>query len=255
MGAQIVLDIMFTLKLPGKLLAAGITVLALFVATNAYAATPPYQWVLFTLGICLLGLLFERMQAGVRQRLAELPSTAVGPLYIAMVSQKSDKVRNESCCGSSPIRGRRGRGLETSRWQGQCLNLTNAHGIYQPRMVIIAALCELLQVAFFGMWPLFPIIFLLGPNWANALDRLAFSIIHACLDVICKGVLALALLRVRAQMENAGWYGYSLGVAQIRDRLVARLADASKSGATGTAADVHNATSSTPGEQSIRMRN
>ena len=108
------------------------------------------------------------------------------------------------------------------------------------------------------MWPLFPIIYLLGPNSANVLDSLAFATIHAVLDVICKGVLALALLRVRGHMENAGWYGYSLAVAQIRDRLVARLTEANKGSTKGSAAgagaDVASVISSTREDPDVRSR-
>jgi len=185
---------MFTLKIPGKLFAAGVTALALFVAANAYAADAPYQWVLFCIGLCLLALLFERLQAGVRGRLAELPRSAVSALYVAMVRI------------GTPCR----------------MQL-----VVRVASTILAAFLPpaLPQVAFFGMWPLFPMIFLIGPRGANLIGPLAFVIIHSVLDVVCKGVLALALLRVRSHMEGAGWYPYALSVSDIRERLIKRLGE------------------------------
>ncbi|KAA0165539.1 hypothetical protein FNF27_00503 [Cafeteria roenbergensis] len=163
----IVLDILFTLKIPGKVVSAALTALSLFMAACAYATEAPYQWFLFALGLVFLIVLFARVQAGVRQRLSELPSAAVGAMYVAMVS-------------------------------------------------------------FFGMWPLFPIVFLLGPRSANVLDRTSFAAIHVVFDIVCKGVLSLALLRVRAFMETIGWYGYSLTSKDIRERLISRLSDDAK---------------------------
>lgn len=84
------------------------------------------------------------------------------------------------------------------------------------------------QVSFFGMWPLFPIVFLLGPRSANVLDRPTFAAIHVVFDIVCKGVLSLALLRVRAFMETIGWYGYSLSSKDIREKLISRLSEDSQ---------------------------
>ena len=96
--AQIVLDILFTLKIPGKLVSAALTALSLFTAACAYASEPPNQWFLFGLGLALLIVLFARVQAGVRHRLSELPSAAVGAMYVAMVRCTLDDAASGVAC-------------------------------------------------------------------------------------------------------------------------------------------------------------
>ncbi len=190
---------MFTLKIPGKVVSAALTALSLFMAACAYATEAPYQWFLFALGLVFLIVLFARVQAGVRQRLSELPSAAVGAMYVAMVRQAL----------------------------GPSLLWPKEHGIFESTPCCVPP-PHFMQVSFFGMWPLFPIVFLLGPRSANVLDRTSFAAIHVVFDIVCKGVLSLALLRVRAFMETLGWYGYSLTSKDIRERLISRLSDDAK---------------------------
>ena len=104
-------------------------------------------------------------------------------------------------------------------WRACCFGETNFFWSQSA-----ALLCSS-QVSFFGMWPLFPIVFLLGPRSANILDRPTFAAIHVVFDIVCKGVLSLALLRVRAFMETIGWYGYALTSKDIRERLISRLSE------------------------------
>ena len=64
---------------------------------------------------------------------------------------------------------------------------------------------------FFGMWPMFPLLWALGPTALGVITSLQLLSAHAVLDVLCKSVFALALQSFRVLMEDTGiFYKYTL---------------------------------------------
>jgi hypothetical protein len=81
------------------------------------------------------------------------------------------------------------------------------------------------QVSYFGLWPLFPTMFLLLR--LGQVNPVEWSIVHGAADVVSKGLLAVALLVVRERLEDLGVYHYCLSSKALRERVIAKLAAAS----------------------------
>lgn len=156
----ILCDMMFALRMPRKLLVSGTCAAALVCAAGTFYLGDSGKYVPFGYGLVLLISLFTIVVNELKARFKQLPSRALGPLYVAMS-------------------------------------------------------------IFFGMWPAFPIMWILGFKGAGVIGKDAYQMIHVFLDVCCKSVFGIALMRFRQVMEDTGtFYGYTIINEHYRKQVV-----------------------------------
>ena len=168
---QILADMFLAMRMQGILLATSLCLSSLICAVMTFQTNGMARGLMFGLGFILFIALFAHVFSQLRKRLPQLPAASMTPLYIAMVSFH-----------------------------------------VQPLLIVrLIQTRKHSQGMFFGMWPLFPILWIFGPAALSIIPMGAYSLLHAALDVACKSVFAIALQAFRICMEDTGiFYSYTL---------------------------------------------